>query len=340
MAIEPKTISRRRTIKLIAGIGSLPLTGLLAGEESKAAAEKAYLWRGVAMGAEASIEIHHPDRREAALLADRARQEIARLERIFSLYRSDSALSLLNQDGRLEAPPLELLTLLSRATLWHEQTDGAFNITLQPLWRLYALHFSNPNADPSGPSQNDILAARALANMDAIKATPAEVRFARPGMAVTLNGIAQGFVTDRVAELLQDAGLDHVLINLGEIRALGNHPENRPWRVGLKPFRDQPAGTQEIADLAVATSEMAGTTFDPQGRFGHILNAQAKPAALNGKGVVTAASVVAKRAVDADALSTALVAAETELDPAAFAGYLGIRRIVIGDAEGEVSVIG
>jgi thiamine biosynthesis lipoprotein ApbE len=110
--------------------------------------------------------------------------------------------------------------------------------------------------------------------------------------------------------------------------------------VGLKPFRDQPAGRQEIADLAVATSEMAGTTFDPQGRFGHILNAQAKPAVPHGKGVVTAASVVAKRAVDADALSTALVAAGTELDPKVFLHRQGIRRIVTGDAEGEVSVIG
>ena len=52
-------------------------------------------------------------------------------------------------------------------------------------------------------------------------------------MAVTLNGIAQGYITDRVADLLRAEGLEKVMIDLGEIRTLGDHPEGRPWRVGL-----------------------------------------------------------------------------------------------------------
>lgn len=340
MAIERKTIGRRRTIKLIAGIASLPLAGSLTVGSSRATEREAYLWRGTALGAQATIEIHHPDRDRAAALAESAQQEIVRLEKIFSLYRSDSALSKLNKEGRLEKPPLELLTLLSRASLWHERTKGAFDVTLQPLWRLYAEHFANPKPNPAGPAQSDILAAIALADPDAIEATPAAIRFGRPGMAATFNGIAQGFITDKVAELLRSAGMDHVLINLGEIRALGDHPESRPWRVGLKPFRDQPAGTQQIIDLAVATSELAGTTFDTEGRFGHILNARAKPGPAIDQGAVTAASVVAERAVDADALSTALVAAGKELDPNDFIGQQGIQRILTGEAAGEVKVVG
>ena len=51
-----------------------------------------------------------------------------------------------------------------------------------------------------------------------------KVRFALPGMAITLNGIAQGYITDRIATLLQDAGMGDVLLDIGEVRALGRHP--------------------------------------------------------------------------------------------------------------------
>ena len=59
---------------------------------------------------------------------------------------------------------------------------------------------------------------------------PGRIGFRRPGMAVTLNGVAQGYITDRVADLLRVRGFDNVLVELGEIRALGRHPDGRPGR--------------------------------------------------------------------------------------------------------------
>ena len=346
-----KKTGRRRAIRLIAGLGALPFAGFSSGPASTATRTPAVHWQGIALGARAGIEIHHPDPERARRLANTAQQEIHRLERIFSLYRSDSALVQLNREGRLDAPPLELLSLLSRAAAWHRHTQGAFNIALQPLWQVYARHFADPRADPAGPPAGDIAAAKALADPHAIETTPAEIRFRRRGMAVTLNGIAQGYITDRVADRLRDAGLRHVLVQLGEIRALGRHPDDRPWQVGLEPFRDLAAGRQEIVDMAVATSERVGMAFDAAARFGHILDPHADNPAwrrpLAGAGTarsrapgIAAASVIARKASDADALSTALVAGLPGQDPKEFIGHQGIERIVTLSAAGMVKTAG
>jgi len=130
------------------------------------------------------------------------------------------------------------------------------------------------------------------------------IAFARPGMAVTLNGIAQGYITDRVAELLRRAGVDDVLVDLGETRGLGRHPSGRPWRVGLADPRD-PARTAreiDITDQAVATSGGYGTRFDPAGRYHHLFD----PATGRSSRRCLSVSVVASRATVADGAATAL----------------------------------
>ena len=58
-----------------------------------------------------------------------------------------------------------------------------------------------------------------------------------PGMAITLNGIAQGYITDRVADLLRNEGFDQAMVDLGEWRALGSHPDGRPWRAATRERR-------------------------------------------------------------------------------------------------------
>jgi thiamine biosynthesis lipoprotein len=140
------------------------------------------------------------------------------------------------------------------------------------------------------------------------------VSFARRGMAATLNGIAQGYVTDRVADLLRNEGMTSVLVDMGEVFAMGRHPDGRPWRVGL-PDSGKKAGsaaTLEVADSAVATSASHGTNFDPIGRFGHIFDP------LTGRCMERSLSVTvtAPDATTADALSTALVAIPVERVPA------------------------
>src|SRR5690606_35645408 len=93
-------------------------------------------WRGWALGAEASLTIHHPDRAVAERLVRRVVAEVERLEQIFSLYRPDSTLSQLNRAGALAAPPSDLVAVLEASGRVWKASSGAFDPTVQPLWKL------------------------------------------------------------------------------------------------------------------------------------------------------------------------------------------------------------
>ena len=117
----------------------------------------------------------------------------------------------------------------------------------------------------------------------------------------------RGYITDRVAALLQDAGMGNVLLDIGEVRALGRHPAGRPWRVGLRHAAEPEtvARTLALADRAVATSAGIASPFDASGRHHHLFDpATGRPAPKTGQ-----VSVIAPRATMADALSTALAVA-------------------------------
>jgi thiamine biosynthesis lipoprotein len=123
-------------------------------------------------------------------------------------------------------------------------------------------------------------------------------------MQLTLNGIAQGFITDHISDILKDAGYQHVLVELGETRAIGSHPEQRPWRIGIKDAND-PSTLHDLADLdnqALATSGSYGTRFSSDGNFHHLLDPYTGRPGTQWKSL----SVIAPTATQADALSTGL----------------------------------
>jgi thiamine biosynthesis lipoprotein len=153
-----------------------------------------------------------------------------------------------------------------------------------------------------GPPES--LIRRAVESIDyrAIEIEPAAIRLSRPGMAVTLNGIAQGYITDRIVGLLKNEGFDHVLADLGEIRAIGRGPSG-PWRVAIKdparPTRSLPG--VDLQDQALATSGSYGFQFDGAGRFHHLFDPRSGTCPHRYASV----SVVAADATSADALATA-----------------------------------
>ncbi|WP_419695574.1 FAD:protein FMN transferase [Mesorhizobium muleiense] len=260
-------------------------------------------WDGQALGASASMTVHHHDRAAAEMLVKQAVAEVARLERVFSLYRQDSALSELNRIGALAAPPPEFVAILERSRVVWELSGGAFDPTVQPLWTLLASHFGGADPDPAGPSQTRLHEALVLVGFGNVLFSKNRIAFARRGMALTLNGIAQGFITDRVVELLRDGGVTKSLIDIGEIRALGNRPDGRPWKVGVEnaPGDKNPLTVLDVEDKAVATSSADGFRFDDASRFSHLID----PRSGRGAQLYRSVAVVAPDATMADAFSTA-----------------------------------
>jgi FAD:protein FMN transferase len=304
---HPARVTRRRFIRISAAAAGTALLPAERGADAATAVEDAArhlrTWKGVALGADAMLQIHHPDPAAADRLIEQSLAEVARLEKIFSLYRDDSALRRLNRDGRIDEPPLELLELLGQGEGFSKLTAGAFDVTVQPLWDLYAGHFSRSNAEPSGPSKPAIGAVLKRVGHDGIELDSKRISFGGPGMAVTLNGIAQGYITDRVVGILRDAGLDRSLVDMGETRAIGTRPSGDPWIVGLEdPLNPgRVAERIEIVNQAVATSGGYGTQFDSEGRFNHIFD----PTTGETSWRYLSVSVVAPTATAADALSTA-----------------------------------
>ena len=296
--MRPTPLTRRRLIAISAAAAATCASSL-PGHGRQAAT-----WRGVALGAAASIRIDGRSQGDAADILRSCVREITRLEAVFSLYRRDSALSQLNRNAELKQPPPDLLALLSTARGVHRVTGGAFDPTIQPVWELYARHFRTGSSPAtSAPASHLLRAALAHVGFEKVVADPFELRFLRPGMAMTLNGIAQGYITDRVADLLRAYGLSNVLVNIGEIRALGETSDGQHWKVTIAgPDGGKEGGRSiDLADQAIATSATGGTSFDEAGHFGHIIDPRTGYPAPQRRQI----SVIAPSATLCDAYSTA-----------------------------------
>lgn len=254
-------------------------------------------WRGSALGAEARLIIAGMDAGTARPVLLALQAELWRLEGIFSLYRPDSALSRLNAQGRLAVPPPELLSVLSLCDRLHRVTGGAFDPTVQPLFAAYAAA-SVTGTQPEAPTLKD---ARDRVGWAHVVFDGTEVAFRRPGMALTLNGVAQGVIADRIRDLAAANGLTDILVDMGEIAAMGHRSGGRGWQVGVVRPGGSLVSRVTLNDRALATSSPGGTVLDPDGRTGHIFSpATGAPAPLD-----RVISVSAPTAGLADGLSTA-----------------------------------
>ncbi len=315
-------ISRRRALTIVGAMAGLPL---LCGADRSQSAPLLHQWTGTSLGSPSRLLLYHHDGAAAARIAGKCAAEIERLERIFALYRADSEIARLNRDGRIEFPSLDLLTVLAQCQRLSALSGGAFDVSVQPLWTLYAEHFfGNGAPQPEGPPPRAIEQARRLVDWQAIDVGPRRIALMRPGMGLTLNGIAQGYVTDRITDILGANGCDRTFADLGcsEIRAVGRHADGRPWRVGLAdPRQPENIGVSlDLCDRSVCTSGGYGTKFEATGRFHHLFDPFTGASAHH----YIALSVFAASAMIADALSTALYVTPPHRGAVLLASFPGV----------------
>jgi thiamine biosynthesis lipoprotein len=228
----------------------------------------------------------HEDAATARRAVDAAFEALDRIEDALSLYRPESGISRLNRDGFLARPHPDLVTVLRAALEWSRRTDGAFDPTVQPLWRAA-----------------DVAAALPLVDWRKVEVDDRRIRLA-PGQAVTLNGIAQGFAADRVREVLRSHGVRHALANTGELAAVGRREDGEAWRVGIQHPRrpDAYLALAALEDRVMATSGDYATAFDRGFKEHHIVD----PSTGRSPGSLASATVLAPTGLEADALSTAI----------------------------------
>jgi thiamine biosynthesis lipoprotein len=295
------SLTRRKFVTITAAAAGL---GLLQSGISRSK-ERALLieWQGVSLGSVATIRLYHPDRTAGQNLIKRVIAEARRLETIFTLYEARSVLCELNHRGVLVAPPAELVDLLQQCDrAWH-LTGGVFDPTVQPLWACYCEHFTARPNDVSPPPPEKLDAALQLVGWSKVQTSRDRIVFENPGMALTLNGIAQGYITDRIVDLLHQAGIENCLVDMGEIRAIGAHPDGEPWHAALHGPSNSAQNPVMIdfSNKAVATSAAYGFQFDKSGDCNHIFNPVTGRCADPSRSL----SVISDTAAFADALSTA-----------------------------------
>ncbi len=301
--MKPAFICRRRFLlcssAVLAGLG----VGLIRTWNSTAG--KSQEWQTFsrssnALGSTVSMTVLHCDKAEAEAALDAAFAELELIESVMSLYRPDSQVCRLNRDGCLSNPHPHLVKVLKHAAQVAAQTDGAFDVTVQPLWKLFR------DAQRRGKLPDDDAVQRARESVDwrRVQVATDRIQLDGKGTAITLNGIAQGFAADAAMATLRRCGVEHALIDAGEMGALGSKPTGEGWKVGIQHPRDPEAfiSMARLKDRCLATSGDYQTRFSDGFAHHHLFDPHTGHSPME----LSSVSVAAPSAMAADAVSTAL----------------------------------
>ena len=300
-SIAPK-ISRRQFLRITASTGLLVASGLgLATNDIISKQVQTFKETRLLMGSVANLTVISNNAEQAQVALSATFDHMQALEAILSHFREDSQLSQLNSNGSVTGAHPALIEVLTRAVDYGNLTKGAFDISIEPLHRLYRDYARIGEI----PSSDEVEASLEYVNYQAIEISQESARFKRQGMAVTLDGIGKGYILDQGASVLHEHGFDNVLVELGGDMSTNGQPAERPWQIAIQ----QPNANREqqlvarLNGVALATSGDYLNTFTSDHRLHHIIDPKSGISPLE----VSSASVVAPTACDADALATSLV---------------------------------
>jgi thiamine biosynthesis lipoprotein len=232
-----------------------------------------------------------------------------RHDEVFSAFKPDSPLSRFNRSEGKRVPftaPAEMIELTSLSQRFAEQTNGAFDITVGPLVRLW----EEAAKRNQWPKVDEVRMARQRvgARMVAVDSNAGTITALADGVELDFNGIAKGYSVDKMADALRGAGLSQALINFGEssIYALGNDRDGRPWSVAVRDPRypARAALRLRLSNMAISSSGSYEHSSKVAGRtVNHIIDPRTGMPADHARAV----TVIAPNATVAEALSKPLI---------------------------------
>jgi thiamine biosynthesis lipoprotein len=257
-----------------------------------------------------------------------------------SVFRETSELSLVNRHAfeRWVCVSEELFRLFQTCCRIWEKTQGTFDITASPLWKLWGFHRRNGRI----PREQEIDCAlkRVGSHHMLLDAHRSSVRFLIPGMELNLGAVGKGEALERAARCLREWGVEDFLVHAGgsSVLASGHRwPDaSRCWEVDIPhPWRrDTVVARLPLVDVALATSGAAQQAFYYRGRrFGHILDPRTGWPA---DGLISA-TITAPSAVIADALSTACYVLGADGTPGLCASHYDIQALLLQHVQGRLT---
>ena len=330
---KPNVVTRRKAMFGAAGVFAAVATGGTRGFDSLARAQ------GLATRTRADLAFNTPvaltvagsDTRALEAALDAGMAALRRVEHATSVYKARGDLGRLNRAGHLADPDPHLMALLTYAAALSRETAGRFDCTVQPLWDLWSEH----HARGERPSPKALRETVGRVDWRYVTMSPGEIRLERPGTAVTLNSINQGYAADVVMAELASRGIEHALVDTGEFGARGHHPEGREWRLGVVAPRDSTslAFTLDPFRRFAATSGDYRTFFSSDFCDHHIFDPRTGTSPPNWSSITVEAST----GLEADGLSTALFTLDAAEGRRLLAGRLGSTARVFDKGGAEVS---
>lgn len=268
---------------------------------------------GAAQGTQYHVTVTQmPHDLDAAQIRAAMRDVIDTIDRQMSSWRDDSELSRFNAapaNQWIEVSPA-LASLVSAAADIGYTTDGAFDITVQPVLSVWG--FGPGVTRPTRmPDREEIASARektGLGLLD-IRTDPPALRKKKTGVELDIAGLAQGYTVDRMAQHLDRLGAEHYLVELGGgLFARGSKQDDQPWQIGV----EKPAAARRVVDRVVRLEDQGMTTsgdyrdfFEIDGhRYSHTIDPRTgRPVAHD----LRAVTAIADNAMQADAMATALL---------------------------------
>lgn len=254
-----------------------------------------YIVQGVrnVLGTFVAETVVHPNPDEAHKASCAAFDEIYRINDLMSIHKENSEVNVLNRNGFYKSISTDTKCVIKRANYLSELSDGAFDVTILPILRLWEQSACTGKL----PTDAEISGTLELVNYKNIAVENSYIGFRKAGMGITLAGVAKGYAVDKAIEALKQGNIRHAMVNAGgDIRVIGGKTETMPWRIAIRDPRDKTGIVTEIElfEQAIATS---GTY---QRFFSDIINPKVgRPA----QGLLSS-TIITEKAIDADILST------------------------------------
>ncbi|WP_437607935.1 FAD:protein FMN transferase [Sorangium sp. So ce834] len=248
---------------------------------------------------------------EAAIRArlEKAIAEIRRLEGLMTTWRPDSELSRVNAAAGKSAAPVspESLDVIEKSLWISERSGGVFDVTFEAMHGLWKF---DEDIDDNVPRRDDVERARALIDYKQIRIDRAQrtVMLAKPGMRMSLGGIAKGYAVDAAARVLRGEGLTSFFVQAGgDLYIAGKKPDGSRWRAGVRDPRGKGPNDYfamiEVEDRAFSTAGDYERSFIKEGRrYHHIIDPRTGFPATESRSV----TIWARDALTADAVDDAV----------------------------------